>query len=78
MVKRGSKLSKPSVHGNNEELYDYVSAVDQFNEISDLAEDYIEKGDLEEAWHRYRACAFIMVKVQPGAKKLYPCLNFPP
>ena len=61
MGKCGSKLSKSKPSVNNEELYDYAIAVEQFNEISDLAEDYIEQGDLEEAWHRYRACAFIMV-----------------
>ena len=63
MGKCGSKLSKSKPSLNNEELYDYARAVEQFNEISDLAEDYIEQGDLEEAWHRYRACVFIMLKV---------------
>ena len=36
-----------------------------------MAEDYIEKGDLEEAWHRYRACAFIMVKVHKNCPDSY-------
>ena len=62
MGKRGSKLSKPpSVNANFNEQYDYASAVDQFNKICDESEDYIEQGEFEEAFHRYRACAFIMV-----------------
>ena len=38
--------------GNNEELDDYATAADQCNEISKVAEDYKEQGDLEEAFQR--------------------------
>ena len=55
----------PSVNGNNEELFDYANAVDQFNEISDEAED------LEGAFHRYRACAFTMLNVHQNCPENY-------
>ena len=73
MGKSGSKLSKPSVNANTNinEQYDYKSAVDQFNELSKQAEYYVEQGELEEAFHRYRACAFIMVKVHQHCPESY-------
>ena len=36
-----------------------------------MAEDYIEQGDLEEDFHRYRACAFFMLKVNQNCPESY-------
>ena len=71
MGKWGSKLSKSSVKQNDNEEYDYAISVEQFNEISEIAGDYVEQGELEEAFHRYRACAFIMVKVHQNCAESY-------
>ena len=71
MGKHGSKLSKPTMNAHNNKQYDYKSAVDQFNELSQQTEYYVEQGELEEAFHRHRACAFIMIKVHQNCPESY-------
>ena len=71
MGKCVSKQSKSPVNANNDEQYDYARAVDKFNEYSEEAEYYVGQGELEEAYHRYRASAFTMVKVHENCPENY-------
>ena len=59
------------MNAHNNKQYDYKSAVDQFNELSQQTEYYVEQGELEEAFHRHRACAFIMIKVHQKCPESY-------
>ena len=70
MGKCVSKQSKSPVNANNDEQYDYASAVDKFNEYNEEAEYYVGQGELEEAYHRYRASAFTMVKVHRTVQRI--------
>ena len=71
MGKCVSKQSKSPVNANNDEQYDYARAVDKFNEYSEEAEHYVGQGELAEAFHRYRASAFTMVKVHQNCPENY-------
>ena len=45
MGKCGSKQSKSSVKSNNDDQYDFASAVDKFKEYSEEALHYVGQGE---------------------------------
>ena len=70
-IARFSDAASPTKHKQRAEIAPFRSPIDQYNDICEEAEDYIVKGDLEEAFHRYRACAFIMLKVHQNCPENY-------